>query len=101
MNYELITMVVGFLGILLMFWQLNHQINARFDSQNARFDSQNARFDSKFEHLESRLDRLENKIDFVNANLSARIDSLYIARIMRLKSLLCAIILKNIESGFL
>ena len=73
MNYELITMIVGFLGILLMFWQLNHQINARFDSQNARFDS-------KFEHLENRIDRLENKIDFINANLSARIDGLYIRK---------------------
>ena len=43
MNYEFITIIVGFLGLLLMIWQLNYQMGQRFDSLKSDMDS---RFDS-------------------------------------------------------
>ena len=63
MNTETITFIVGFLGILLMFWQLNQQINSRFDSLKTDIDSKFDKFDSKFDTVNARIDRLSDNIN--------------------------------------
>jgi len=63
MSIELIAVLASFAGLFLMMWQMNHQINSRFD--NLKND-----MDDKF-------DKLDAKIDKINSDLSARIDKLY------------------------
>ena len=49
MNYEILTMIVGFLGLLLMVWQLNYQ--TRSDITNLRSE------------VKADMSRLENRIE--------------------------------------
>lgn len=54
-----ITLVVGFLGVIIMMLQLNNQVKSEVREQ--------------FKNLDHRIDKLENKIDYTNQ----RIDKVY------------------------
>ena len=62
MNLEILTFIIGFIGILLMMWQLNHQINQRFDAFEQRFDSFRTEIRTEIREVESNL-RSEFKSD--------------------------------------
>ncbi|HSA07419.1 MAG TPA: hypothetical protein P5556_09595 [Candidatus Gastranaerophilales bacterium] len=59
MTLEIVTFIIGFLGILLMIWQLNHQLNQRFDS-----------FSSELREVET---SLRHEIKEVETNLRTEI----------------------------
>ena len=74
MNYEFITIIVGFLGLLLMIWQLNYQMCQRFDSLKSDMDS---RFDNLKSDMDSRFDNIKSDMDSRFDSLNNRIDKIY------------------------
>ena len=55
MSPELIGIIIGFLGILLMIWQLNYQMNQRFDALRSEIKDLESTLRGEMKDLESAL----------------------------------------------
>lgn len=60
------TIILGFIGVFVMFTQLNHQINSRFDSFDKKFEE---KIDDLRKEQQDNFKTLSARIDAVNARL--------------------------------
>lgn len=72
----LIAVILGFMGIFIMFSQLNQQVNQKFDLLRTEIKEVEIKIEARIEKIETKMEKFETKMETRMEKIETKLDTL-------------------------